>query len=184
MKDSRNRVWYDGCMQRGQPLFLAAALAGLGLSCACSKPAAQAPQPAPSVKLKLLQAPQAELDGWSGLKGKIVVLEFWATWCDACVDSQPHLNELAARFQGRPVQFLSVTSEPEGDVRKFLKTHHLLGWVGLDPDGAAFDAFGVHSLPHTVVLDAQGKVLGETYPELLTPERLEAMLPDAKPGKS
>jgi len=169
-------------MRRGLRVLLAAAM--IGLACGCSKPAPQTPQPAPTVKLRLLQAPQAELDGWSGLRGKLVVLEFWATWCDACVEEQPHLNELAARFKGRPVQFLSVTADPEREVRKFLKTHPLLGWVGLDPDGSAFEAFGVRGLPHTVILNAQGDVLGETYPELLTPERLEAMLPAPKSGKS
>jgi len=154
-------------------------LAALSLG-ACSRSAPAKPQPAPAATLKLLQAPHAALDGWSSLRGKLVVLEFWATWCDACVEEQPHLNELADKFKDRPVQFLSVTAEPEEVVRKFLKTHELRGWIGLDPDGAAFEAFGVHGLPHTVVLDADGNVLGETYPELLTPERLEAMLPAPK----
>lgn len=160
------------------------ALAAGWLTCGCSKPASEAPQPAPAVKLKLLQAPQTSLDGWASLQGKLVVLEFWATWCDACVDAQPHLNELAAKFKDRPVQFLSVTADPEADVRKFLKTHTLQGWVGLDPDGVAFEAFGVHGIPHMVILNAKGEVLGETYPELLTPERLEAMFADPKAGKS
>jgi thiol-disulfide isomerase/thioredoxin len=162
----------------------AAALVLALLPSGCGKPAPASPQPAPSVKLKLLQAPQGALDGWSGLRGKLVVLEFWATWCDACVEEQPHLNELAARFKDRPVQFLSVTADPEKEVRGFLKTHRMLGWIGLDPDGAAFEAFNVHGLPHTVVLDAQGDVLGETYPELLTAERLEAMLPGTRPAGS
>jgi thiol-disulfide isomerase/thioredoxin len=173
-------------MGRSRRFFLAAALAAICLPCGCSKSASEAPRPAPTVRLKLLQAPQAKLEGWSDLRGKLVVVEFWATWCDACVESQPHFNELAAKFQGRPVQFLSVTADPESEVRKFLKTHQLLGWVGLDPDGSAFEAFGVRGIPHTVILNAQGDVLGETYPELLTAERLEAMLPapSDKSGKS
>ncbi|MCX5795070.1 MAG: TlpA disulfide reductase family protein [Elusimicrobia bacterium] len=167
-------------MRQALRAFLAAALAGLVLTCACARPAAEKPQPAPAVKLRLLQAPLAELDGWSGLRGKLVVVEFWATWCDSCVEEQPHLNALAEKFQGRPVQFLSVTADSESEVRKFLKTHRLAGWIGLDLDGAASEAFGVHGLPHTVILNAQGEVLGETYPELLTAERLEAMLAGAK----
>jgi thiol-disulfide isomerase/thioredoxin len=170
-------------MRRGLRLFLAATLAYFWLPYGCSKPASKAPQPAPTVKLRLLQAPQTEMSGWSGLRGKLVVLEFWATWCDACVEAQPHFNALAAKFQGRPVQFLSVTADPEGQVRRFLKTRPLLGWVGLDSDGSAFEAFGVRGIPHTVILNAQGEVLGETYPELLTAERLEALLPDSKAGK-
>ena len=157
-------------------LGLAVAACGLLLAGACNKPAQGPRQPAPSVKLKLLQAPQASFDGWAGLRGKLVILEFWATWCDSCAEEQPRLNALADRFQGRPVQLLSITSEPEAVVRKYLKSHPLRGWVGLDPDGAAFDAFSVHGLPKTVLLDADGLILGETYPDLLTAQRVEAML--------
>ncbi|MDD5629992.1 MAG: TlpA disulfide reductase family protein [Elusimicrobia bacterium] len=171
-------------MRRLQRLAAAAVLAWAWLPAGCGQPAPSAPRPAPAVKLKLLQAPLAELEGWSGLSGKLVVLEFWATWCDACVEEQPRLNELAARFQGRPVQFLSVTSDPEPEVRRFLKRHPLRGWIGLDPDGAASEAFGVRGLPRTVILNARGEILGETYPELLSAERLEALLAAAPAGRS
>jgi len=169
-------------MSRSFPAVLAAL--ALALFCGCGDPVPAQPRPTPAVKLKLLQAPQASLDGWSGLRGKLVVLEFWATWCDSCLEAQPHLNELAAQFKDRPVQFLFVTADAEKEVRRFLKTHRLSGWIGLDPDGSACEAFGVHGLPHTVVLDARGNVLGETYPEMLTADRLEAMLLGTKPAGS
>ena len=150
--------------------------AGLCLLCACGAPGTPAPRPAPEVKLKLLQAPQPALDGWGSLRGKLVVLDFWATWCDSCLEALPHLNELTERFKGRPVQFISISSEEEGEVRAFLKKNRIAGWIGLDEDGAAFEAFRVRGLPYIVVLDAEGRVLGETYPDQLTAERLEAML--------
>jgi thiol-disulfide isomerase/thioredoxin len=171
-------------MRRGSRIFLAAALAAVWLPCACSKPAAGGPQPAPTVKLQLMQAPQAELNGWNDLRGKLVVLEFWATWCDSCAAELPHLNEVAARLQGRPVQFLFVTTDSERQVRDFLKTHQMRGWVGLDTDGSAFAAFGVRGLPLAAILDPQGGVVGETYPQLITADRLETLLSGARPGKS
>ncbi len=156
-----------------RPLLLAA---GLGLLCACGASGPVQPKPAPDVKLKLLQAPEASLDGWGSLRGKLVVLDFWATWCDSCLEALPHLNELAERFKDRPVRFISVSSDEESEVRAYLKKNRIAGWVGLDEDGAAFDAFRVRGLPYIVVLDAEGRVLGETYPDQLTAERLEAML--------
>ena len=49
---------------------------------------------APSLEtLKLLQAPLGARADWASLKGKVVVLEFWATWCSPCVASLPHLND-------------------------------------------------------------------------------------------
>lgn len=155
--------------------------AGLGLLCACGRPGPAQPQPAPDVKLKLLQAPEASLDGWGSLRGQLVVLDFWATWCDSCLEALPHLNELAERFKGRPVQFVSISNDEEDEVRAYLKKNRIAGWVGLDEDGSAFDAFRVRGLPYIVVLDAEGRVLGETYPDQLTAERLEAMLQAQSP---
>jgi thiol-disulfide isomerase/thioredoxin len=158
--------------------------AGLCLLCACGTPGPSAPRPAPEVELKLLQAPQGRLDGWSGLRGKLVVLEFWAVWCDSCLEAQPHLNELAERFKGRPVQFLSISSDSEREVRAFLKKNRIAGWVGVDEDGSAFEAFRVRGLPYTVILDPSGNILGETYPDQLTAERLEAMLQASQRAES
>ncbi len=123
-----------------------------------------------------MQAPATALDGWGSLRGQAVVLEFWATWCDDCVAAIPHLNGLAERLQGRPVRFIFITNEDPAVVKKFLKTHPLRGWIGLDADSSAFAAFGVRGIPHTVVLDPEGRVAGQTYPELLTPGMLEAVL--------
>src|SRR5713101_5460785 len=64
---------------------------------------------APAIKLeKLLQAPPNASTDWEKLKGKVVVLDFWATWCTPCVAGIPHLNQLAAEFSGQPVVFIGI----------------------------------------------------------------------------
>jgi len=161
--------------RRLQGFLLAAAASCLTLS-ACGPSAPAERQAAPAIRLQLLQAPATALDGWGSLRGQAVVAEFWATWCDDCVAAIPHLNKLAEGFQGRPVRFIFITNEAPAVVNKFLKTHPLRGWIGLDPDSSAFAAFGVRGIPHTVVLDPEGRVAGQTYPELLTPGMLEAVL--------
>src|SRR5215831_9135496 len=68
----------------------------------------------------LLQAPDgAKLDAKS-LEGKVVVLEFWATWCGPCVAAIPHLNELSDKFKNQPVQFVAITAEDEATIKPFL----------------------------------------------------------------
>src|SRR5437870_3097657 len=66
---------------------------------------------APAIKLDSLTPDRPVAEALAALKGKAIVLEFWATWCGPCVDSIPHLNELVDKFAGRPIEFLSVTDE-------------------------------------------------------------------------
>jgi len=143
---------------------------------ACGPSAPAERQAAPAIRLQLLQAPATALDGWAGLRGQVVVLEFWATWCDDCMAAIPHMNQLADGLRNRPVRFIAVSNEDAAVVKKFLKTHPMRAWIGIDADSSAFATFGVRGIPHTVVLDPEGRVAGQTYPELLTAQMLEGVL--------
>ncbi len=61
----------------------------------------------------LLQAPPGTKLDAASLRGKVVVLEFWATWCGPCIAAIPRLNRLAERFKDQPVQFVAITAEDE-----------------------------------------------------------------------
>jgi len=113
---------------------------------------------------------------WAALEGKVVVLEFWATWCAPCIAALPHLNELAEAFEDRGVVFLSVTNEPDSVVEEFLPEHTFPGMVGVDPDASMAEAYGVTAIPRTFVVGADGVLLGTTHPQRLTPELLEGAL--------
>ncbi len=146
-------------MKKLLPIVLAAALA------ACSGQPPERPKlakkglPAPAISLKkLIGAPAPELKSLEELKGKVVVLEFWATWCEPCVDALPALNLLAERFRGQPVVFLHITDESEADVREFLKTQRIDGWVAPEAGAGVFKAFRVFGRPHTVLLNKAGEV--------------------------
>lgn len=153
------------------------------LLAACAKETGERPrlakagQPAPELRLpKLLNAPKPVLDGLQELKGRAVVLEFWATWCEPCVDNIPRFNELAAKFKDRPVVFISVTDESEAAVSRFLEKTPLSGWVAPGAGPEAFKAFRVYGRPHTVLIDRSGKVQAITYPDRVTPATIEALM--------
>jgi thiol-disulfide isomerase/thioredoxin len=115
--------------------------------------------PAPPIIVdQLLQAPEGARASLSDLKGKVVVLEFWGTWCGPCVAAIPHLNSLVSAYQSKPVQFLFLTDEEQWRVEAFLKLRPITGWIGLDPTRATFDAYGAEALPKTVLLDGNGMV--------------------------
>jgi len=124
-------------------------------------------------------APTNEIS-WDKLKGKVVVLEFWATWCGPCVASIPHLNELAEQFKDKPVVFISVTSENEDVVRSFLKNHPIKAWIGLDDYEVLNKAFHVEGIPHAVIIDATGRIAAIAHPADIKPENLEEVLAGKK----
>lgn len=131
----------------------------------------QVGEKAPRLNLeRLLQSGDSGAAEWDRLKGKVVVLEFWATWCAPCVKALAHINELAEAFDDS-VQFISITDETEPVVRQFLRHRAIKGWVGLDTDRSAFKVYGVQSIPTTIIVRRDGRVALRT-----TPERVDAAL--------
>jgi uncharacterized protein (TIGR03435 family) len=133
--------------------------------------------PAPLLKATtLLQAPaDANLEAES-LTGKVVILEFWATWCGPCVLAIPHMNALADKFKDQPVQFVAITSEDEHTVKSFLDRKPIKAWAALDADNAMKAAYGVDRIPHTVILASDGTVAAVTYPTSVTRQSIENLL--------
>jgi uncharacterized protein (TIGR03435 family) len=138
--------------------------------------------PAPPLTLSsLLQAPESTHGTWEELRGKAVVIEFWATWCGGCVDNIPHFNELAERFAARPLQFISITDETDVVlVKRFLERRPIRGWVAFDEDDGTFKRYGVEGRPRTLLVDATGVVQAITNPSSVTPQVLEDLL-EGKP---
>ena len=112
-------------------------------------------------------APNFKLEGMDGksvsvedLKGKPVVLDFWATWCPPCRASLPHLDELYKKEKGNGLVVYAVNlQEEKGDVADFVKETHLSVPILLDSAGKAAAQYGATSIPETVVIDRDGKVV-------------------------
>jgi uncharacterized protein (TIGR03435 family) len=128
----------------------------------------------------ILQARPDTRASWASLKGKVVVLEFWATWCGPCIAAIPHLNEMADQFKDQPVQFIAITDEKEALIAPFLKKKPMHAWVGLDTDRSMFKDYGIGGIPHTVVVDQEGKIAAITHPSMLTAQHLKDVLAGKK----
>ena len=132
----------------------------------------------------LLQAPEGAGLGWEQLHGKVVVLEFWATWCGPCVAAIPQINELADQFKGEPVQFVALTQEREKTVAAFLAKNPIHAWVAL-ARRSTFEGYHVKGIPMTVLVRADGVIDAVTHPTLLRAEHLKNLLagkPSGVPG--
>ena len=132
--------------------------------------------PAPPLdNLKLLQAPLGARADWASLKGKVVVLEFWATWCSPCVASLPHLNQLVESLDPAKFQFISIDDEDLKAVQTFLTRKKMSGWVGVDASGGVFGRYGVESRPTTVIVDGSGKIVAVTEIDSVSAADLRAV---------
>jgi thiol-disulfide isomerase/thioredoxin len=162
-------------------LMAAAGLAACGKPAEPAAPAVRAAKPgigapAPAIVLNnIISGDLQALNGWEQLRGRAVVLEFWATWCDPCVESISHMNELVDKFRGKPVSFISVTQESRTKVEKFLKDREMRGNIAADGD-PAFSVFRVRGIPYTVLIDKDGVVRDITYPARVTEQRINDLL--------
>lgn len=133
--------------------------------------------PAPDIGIPaLLQSSKPSFASLKEYRGQVVVLEFWATWCGPCLELLPHMNKMVEAFAGKPVHFISVTDESREDVESFLKQHPMKAEIGLDPQEAAFRAFGVRSRPEVYVIDPYGRLWLKIHPSFLYKSDIEEAL--------
>jgi uncharacterized protein (TIGR03435 family) len=161
-------------------LFLVVVFLGLSIQMASCSGLKTGDNPPLLQSTTLLQAPPGATMNAESLHGKVVVLEFWATWCGPCVAAIPHLNELADKFKDKPVQFIAITAEDEATIKPFLTKRPIHAWVALDTNRAMNTAYGVRAIPHTVVLGKNGKIAAITYPTMLTEKHIHDLLAGKK----
>ena len=108
------------------------------------------------VSLQRLDGAAYSLDS---LRGNLVVLDFWASWCIPCRTSFPYLDQLQTRYAAKGVRVVGLTLEADGDaVQSFLDQVPVSFPIARDPSGHAGEVFGVVAMPTTFLLDRDGRV--------------------------
>jgi peroxiredoxin len=116
-------------------------------------------QAAPDFKLASLAGDDVTL---AEFRGKVVIVDFWATWCPPCRRAMPHFQELSVTYKDDlAVVAVSVDQEPGKVVPPFVKANGLTFDITVDPRGVetAQAWGGVQSIPTTYLVDRQGKVV-------------------------
>jgi cytochrome c biogenesis protein CcmG/thiol:disulfide interchange protein DsbE len=138
-------------------------------------------RPAPAFTLKA--AGSGAPMSLAALRGRPVVINFWATWCVPCYEEHAVLVA-AAREAGDSVQFLGVIYEDDEDrVGDFLSRQGKAYPSLMDDDGKTAMSYGVYGVPETFFVDAQGRIAAK-YTGPLYPEALAENLAKARGGKS
>ena len=139
---------------------------------------------APGFTLTTLTGQQLSLDD---LEGKVVLVDFWATWCGPCREALPHIQRIAKNFAGQPLVVLSVSlDKDQAKWKEFVAKNHM-DWNQYWDGGFAgplAQAFDVHAIPATFTIDADGVVRDQHVGDAELEGKLRKLLAAAaEPGE-
>lgn len=129
---------------------------------------------APEFELKSVEGNSIKL---SSLKGKKVILNFWASWCPPCRQEMPDMEKFYVDNKNKGIEILSVNltdnEKNRADVTTFMKEYGITFPVALDENGSASQLYNVYSIPASFIIDSQGviqrKLIGPmTYDSMKT----------------
>jgi len=142
-------------------------------------------------ELEFTDAVKGSTVSMKGLKGKVVVIDFWATWCGPCVAEMPNMKKLYAKYKDQGVEFIGVSLDQPKEqggldaLKKFVAENEI-GWPqyyqGKGWQSEFSGSWGINSIPAVFMVDAQGKLhsvnargkLDEMIPELLKKAKTDA----------
>ena len=131
----------------------------LGLAASASVAADLKPWPGGSPPALALKDLDGRLHRLSDYRGKVVLINFWATWCEPCRDEMPSIQGLRKKLEGKPFVVLAVNlDEPESRIRTFLSQMNVDFTILLDPERRAAKAWDARILPASFVAGPDGRI--------------------------
>jgi thiol-disulfide isomerase/thioredoxin len=116
---------------------------------------------APPFRVTTMDGKTVSLDS---LTGKVVLIDFWATWCGPCREALPHIRNIAQKFQGEPLVVLSVSLDSDNTKWEDFVSKNEMTWLQYRDGGFTgplSKLFAVRSIPHTFTIDADGVLQDE-----------------------
>lgn len=144
------------CFSQIYRLVLATIIAIVVLAPFRLEAAPRAGQPSPNFKVITTSGQQVSLENY---RGYVLVIDFFATWCQPCRESIPHLIEMNRKYGKQGLQVLGMSADEDGErlVKDFADERHITYPIALAGEAALTD-FGVRSVPVMFIIDKKGKV--------------------------
>ena len=166
-------------MQRGiLPLWVVAGIACLLLDGCSRVEPPQVPsyvgQTPPEITVKaFVNAPANMPKTLAGLRGRVVLLDFFGTWCEPCRDPLLRVQEFHEKYASQGLVVLGIDPEEKDDVKPFLEEMKVTFPVALDDDKKTFHAYGVKGLPMAYLIGSDGKVIWQELTGQMIEEALQ-----------
>lgn len=114
----------------------------------------------------------------SSLRGKVVLVNFWATWCPPCRKEMPDLDTLSKRFAKKGLVVLSISDEEASRLNPYIATNKITYPILMDPGRKVTESFHVDGIPKSFVFDREGKLVAQSI-DMRTMHQFLAMLSQA-----
>jgi thiol-disulfide isomerase/thioredoxin len=163
--------------------FLAIAILAVGLLSCCLAPAVAGEPAIGSVAPEFggttfFNVPKGAKVTLADLRGKVVLIDFWATWCGPCVAAIPHVKELYQKFQDKGLVVVGHTDGSSTNLEQFIKDKQIPYIISLGSDLGR--AYGVTGIPHVFLIDVDGTIAWEGHPMRLEEGTIAALLKHVK----
>jgi len=114
---------------------------------------------APAFEVSALDGSRFNLDA---MGGRVVLIDFWATWCGPCNEELPHMRKIAQEFTGEPLVIISVSWDADETKWKDFVSKNNMTWLQYrDADHKLSDEFGINAIPHYFTIDSDGVLTAE-----------------------
>jgi len=138
--------------------FIKTSVTAIGLCLALASPvmAIETGKVAPDIDLAIGATPQK----LSSFKGKVVYLDFWASWCGPCRQSFPFMNDMQSKYSAKGLQIIAINLDAKkDDADQFLANVPAKFSVAYDPKGDSAKRYEIKGMPSSVLIGADGKVI-------------------------